>query len=212
MRRSYGINETEWDLIFYAPLTSDLNETVHNIIGTSNANIHTFDADKGLRIKTTSVGQYGVKYTLPQSFKDAVSTTGQIRLLSECVLYKVSGGTNVWRMDNTNSDTDTNNPVLVNQMGTIAFNTSRLNLPSNVSLHIYEDQTCDFTNMSAITGVTTVWSDYDGRSFTMNLSMPSNYYKVRPQQCPYFRILHAINRGGIGEHYIKDLKIYRYKG
>lgn len=214
MRREYKINPNEWDLIFHAPLTSDLNETIHSIIGTSNANIHTFDTDKGLRIKTTSVGQYGVKYTLPQSFKDAVSTTGSIRLLTSVVMYRVSGSNGTvtpWRMDNTNSDSDTTNPVLVSTIAPIAFNTSRLNLPNNTSLHLYEDMTCDFTNMSAITGVSTVWSDYNDRTFTLNLSMPSNYYKVRPQQCPYFRILHAINGGNTGECYIKDLKIYRKK-
>ena len=137
MRREYNIDSDEWELIFDAPLTSDFVERVHNVTGTSNANIHTFDANKGLHVKTTAAGQYGVKYIMPQSFSDAISTTGQIRMLTTCVMEKVSGGNGVgcpWRMDNTSSDTDTTKPVVVCQIGSIAFHTSWLNLPSNTSI------------------------------------------------------------------------------
>ena len=86
MKREYNMNPDEWKLIFNAPLTSDLNEIIHSIAGTSNANIHTFDADKGLHIKTTSVGQYGVKYTLPQSFNATACYSNIYFTIRGCML------------------------------------------------------------------------------------------------------------------------------
>lgn len=212
MRREYNINPDEWKLIFDAPLTSDFVERVHNVMGTSNANIHTFDANRGLHVKTTSAGQYGVKYVMPQSFSDAISTNGQLRLLNTCIITKVSGGNSQpvpFRMDNTSSDTNTSNAVIVSQISSIAFNSSYLNLPKNTPISLWEELVYDYTNLSSIPMSSTVHSDYDSRVMTRTFNTTSRYL---PQQCPYVRLIHAINNGALNECYIKDLKVYRYTG
>ena len=212
MRREYKMDESEWSLIFDAPLTEDFVERVHNVTGTSNANIHTFDSTRGLHIKTTSAGQYGVKYVMPQTFLDAVYTTGELRLLTVCEMTKISGGNGVpapFRMDNTASDTDTTKPVYVCQIGSTGFNTNFLNLPNNVSIKLFEDQTYDYTNLSRVPETTLVYSDYNDNTATR--TWYNTNIKSRPHNCPYLRIVHAINTGSISEVYIKNLKIYRHQ-
>ena len=116
-------------------------------------------------------------------------------------------------MDNTSSDTDTYNPVIVSQSTNAAFAANKLNLPTNIQIKIWEDTTYDFTNLSKPKYTTKVITDYNDREWSLSQNLDRNYYKVRPQSCPYVRVSHCMRTNQINpfDGWMKDIKVYRHK-
>ena len=91
MRREHNeILQIEPELVFHAPLTSNVTDIIGGIVGTRNTNYATFDSyasTRGIRI-TTYRYQSPIYWTLPQSLKTKLINATYIK--TEAIAYPLA--------------------------------------------------------------------------------------------------------------------------
>ena len=165
--------------------------------------------DKGLYVKTTSIGQYGCHWVMPQSFLNKLVLDSQncFHYLMSCQFNRVSGSgsSSVLRADASASSTTSAswNAIVSGAMFTNG------GIPNGVSVNYETYKIQDYSNLRRDYENTVYCSsDYNDYVYSAIYSANVNFNFTIPSNQPNLRIAPNLNGNLRSEFWVKDIRLY----